>query len=88
VRGGQPGDLFGEGGPAATTLGADEPAYQQTDHHRLSRQRGVGQAALVAAMHPAGSGATAWAFRLGGRCSRLDRHTVFALPHQIYHYTA
>jgi hypothetical protein len=39
-------------------------------------------------MHPAGSGATAWALRLGGRCSRLDHHTFPTLPHQIYHYTA
>jgi hypothetical protein len=52
MRAGQAGDLLDERGPSAPGLAADQPAHEQPDHDRSPGQRGVGQPAMVAAVHP------------------------------------
>jgi hypothetical protein len=57
--GGQAGDLLGEGAGRAGWVVAEEPAHPKPQHHLLPADGGVGQGALVAAVH------------LGGRVTAL-----------------
>jgi hypothetical protein len=84
---GQPGDLLGEGDPRASGVRAGETSYLHLDHHRLAAEGGVGERALVAAVHAAG-GVTAT--RTGGRSRRaacLDDHAVAAPADLVDHDT-
>jgi hypothetical protein len=54
VAGGEPGDLLGEGLPGAGGVVAEQPLCRQRDHQAASAHGDVGQATLVAAVHPGG----------------------------------
>jgi hypothetical protein len=74
VSGGQPGDLRSEGARRTVVVVAEEPTYPQPEHDPLSADRGVGQAALVAAVDP-GGGVSA------GGAGCLARSRVSPDPH-------
>src|SRR5258705_3562600 len=63
----------------STTSGPreEEPADLQPDHHRHTAERGVAQAALVAAVHPDRFGAAAWTRRRGPGRAGVDHDMVW-----------
>ena len=66
VTGAQAGHLLGERGLGARIVAAEEPAGLQVNEHFLAAACGIGELALVAAVHPPRHHAAARARRLTG----------------------
>jgi len=76
LAGGQPGDLLGERVGRAVGVVAEQAADQQPEHDRLAADRRVGQAALVAAVHPGRRATTGGADCCACPRGRPDPHTA------------